>query len=382
MPLLSILRFVSTLVSLAVLAAAGWLIWSGLEGATVIDETGQVRRTSGTWLLWAGLALLAWSFLGRFVVRLLLARPDSDPTHPLRAPGRLIVSPTGSSLFVETLGPADAPTIVLSHGWGLDSTIWYYAKRALGERWRVVTWDLAGLGRSKAARGAVSLEAFATDLRSVVEAAAPSGQVVLVGHSIGGMTIQTLARDHPDFFRDRIGGVILVHTTHTNPLCTTVFSPILRALQKPVLEPSMYLTVALQPLMWLAAWQSWMSGGTHWAMRFGFGRFVARSQLDQTALLATRNPPGVQARGNLSMFRWDATGALPHIGKPTLILAGDLDIVTKVEASETMAGLVPGGALEIVEGVNHMGFLERPELYDNLIASFVERCQPTRAPAP
>lgn len=370
MPLLSVLRFAFTLLSLLVLALAGWLIWSWLEGVTVVEEAGGVYEVREDWRLWTAGALLAWSLLGRFVMRLFLARADTDPSRPERGPGQTIQSPTGSSLFLETSGPATGPTIILTHGWGMDSTIWYYARRDLGRQNRIVTWDLAGLGRSKAARDGVSLEGFATDLRAVIEAASPRGKVTLVGHSIGGMTVQTLARDHPDFFRERVSGVVLLNTTHTNPLRTMVFRPLMCALQKPLLEPAMRLAVLLQPVMWLAAWQSWLSGATHCAMRFGFGRFVTRSQLDHSALLTTRNAPGIQARGNLAMFHWGVTDSLPGMDAPTLVLAGDLDIVTKVEASETIAERVPGASLQIVEGVNHMGFLELAGAYNSTIAAF------------
>ncbi len=370
MPLLSFLRFAFTLLSILILFAAGWLIWSWLETVTIVRAAGGVYEVREDWRLWTAGALLAWSLLGRFVVRVFLARGDVDPSRPERGSGRTIQSPSGSSLFIETSGSASGPTIVFTHGWGMDSTIWCYARRDLGQRHRIVTWDLAGLGRSKAAKDSVRLEAFATDLRAVIEATAPHGEVTLVGHSIGGMTIQTLARDHPDFFRDRVSGVVLLNTTHTNPLRTMVFSPVMRVLQKPVLEPAMRLAVLLKPVMWLAAWQSWLSGATHCAMRFGFGRFVTRSQLDHSALLVTRNNPAVQARGNLAMFHWGVTDSLPDMAGPALVLAGDLDIVTKVEASETIAQLIPGASLQIAKGVNHMGFLELAEAYNSAIAAF------------
>ena len=84
----------------------------------------------------------------------------------------------------------------------------------------------------------------------------------------------------------------------------------------------------------------------------------------------TRNPPAVLARGDLAMFRWDATAALPRLNVPVLVLGGSDDIVTKPEASETIAAKVPGARLEIVEGANHMGFLERADHYNAAITNF------------
>jgi len=193
------------------------------------------------------------------------------------------------------------------------------------------------------------------------------------------MTIQTLARDYPEMFRREVAGVVLVNTTYTNPLRTMILSPLMVALRKPILEPMMRLAVWLQPLAWAGAWQGYLSGSAHAANRIGFGRFVTQSQLEHNTLLATRNPPGVLGRGNLAMFRWDAEAALPVLSVPTLVLGGDLDIVTKLEASQHIARGAPGAVLEVIQGVNHMGFLERADLYNAAISRFVDGLAPGNA---
>jgi pimeloyl-ACP methyl ester carboxylesterase len=269
-------------------------------------------------------------------------------------------------------GPLDAPPVILTHGWGLDSTIWYYLRRHLSQRFRVIVWDLPGLGRSRAASGrAIDLSHFAQDLKAVM-ALADGKPAVLVGHSIGGMTVQTLVRDHPEVLTGSVAGLVLVNTTYTNPLRTMVLSGLAQALRWPLLEPLFRLTIWLQPLAWLSAWQSYLSGSAHMANRIGFASQVTRSQLEHNTLLATRNPPAALARGNLAMFRWDAEGALQSITVPTLILAGDSDLVTKCEASQTLSRVTPGGRLEVVADANHMGFLERSEIYNEEIARFCE----------
>jgi len=361
------------LVSLAVLGATGWLGWTWYQGEWVADADGALTRVREDWRLWLALALLAWTLAGRWLVTPLLARADTVPTRPERVGGTQIEGMDGASLYVETIGPKDAAaTVILTHGWGLDSTIWSYARAELGQRFRVMTWDLPGLGRSTPGQtGGISLNAFAANLAALIRTV--DGPVILVGHSIGGMTIQTLARNYPEMVADRVAGLVLLNTTHVNPLRTIVFSPLFQLLRLPVLIPVMQLTILLQPLAWLMAWQSYLSGMAHIANRLGFGRFVTRSQLEHTTLLATRNPPGVLARGNLEMFEWDATATLPTITVPVLVIGGDLDIVTKLEASRTLAGAIPQARLEVIDGVNHMGFLERPSLYNAAIAAFVDQ---------
>jgi pimeloyl-ACP methyl ester carboxylesterase len=376
MPLLSIARFFTALLSLALLGAAAYLLWSWGEGDLIRDADGVLHRQREDWRLWSGAGLLGWSFIGRHIILLLVARRDRRPTRAVRADGQMIASPTGSSLYVETHGPADAPPIIFTHGWGMDSTFWNYAKEDLGDRFRLIFWDLPGLGKSEAgSRQAISLSAFAADLATLVQVSGRQ-RAVLVGHSIGGMTLQTLIRDHPQV-QDRLAGLVLLNTTYTNPLRTMILSGLARALQKPVLEPAMRLMVLLHPLVWLSKWQSYLSGSAHLAHRLGFGKFVTRSQLEHSTLLSTRNSPAVQARGNLAMFNWDATGALRHLRIPMLVIGGDKDIVTKLEANRAIASESDMAQMQVIDGVNHMGPMERADLYNQMIAEFALQVQPS-----
>jgi pimeloyl-ACP methyl ester carboxylesterase len=149
-----------------------------------------------------------------------------------------------------------------------------------------------------------------------------------------------------------------------------VLSRVLLALQRPLLEPAMHLTIWLQPLFWVAKWQSYLSGAMHVGMRLGFGKFVTRSQLGHAALLAARAPPAIEAKGNLAMFHWDASGALNDLRAPVLVVGGDGDIVTKLEASEHLSRGAPLAELMVVQGVNHMGPMERADVYNAAIADF------------
>lgn len=372
MPLLMIVRLLLSVVSWIILGGAAWLLWSWNRGEYVRDVDGVLRHIRHDWRLWTGVALLVWSFGGgNLLVRPFLARGDREPLKPKRGNGQMIDGADGARLYVETHGPEDAPCLVLTHGWGLDSTIWAYAKRALGQDFRLVLWDLPGMGKSKPGKGGISLDTFADNLKRVI-AHTGRDRVVLVGHSIGGMTIQTLARDHANLFNRTVAGAVLVNTTYTDPLKTMALSPLMQAL-RPLIVMACHLTVWLTPLAWLSAWQSYLNGSAHIANRLGFAGHVTHSQLDYTALLTTRNSPGAQARGNLAMFDWDATAALVRIDSPVLVLAGDSDIVTKAEASRTIVSQAKQAVLDVVCDANHMGFTERAKEYNAAIAAFARR---------
>ncbi|MDB5481848.1 MAG: hypothetical protein JWO83_2901 [Caulobacteraceae bacterium] len=371
MPVVTLPRALLSILSLAVLASAAFLLWSWYRGYDLRDVDGVVWHVHGpVWRLFAGLAMLAWSFFGRSLVLLLIPAGRREPRDE-RGVGRTVAGPDGSVLYVEETGPKNAPTLVLTHGWGLDSTAWRYIKRALDSRFRLVTWDLPGLGRSKMpADGKLTIDRFAACLGEVVRSAG-APRVVLVGHSIGGMTTQTVWRACDDEVRGRVAGMVLVDTTHENPLRTMWLSPLWVALRWPLIEPLSWLTIALSPLVWLMNWQSYLSGGSQLAMRLtGFGKYATRQQVDLSARLASKGSPGVQAKGNLAMFRWAITDRLPDIHVPVLILAGDKDIVTLPHANETIARNLPNGRLVSMEGAGHMGFMERADAYNDAIAKF------------
>jgi pimeloyl-ACP methyl ester carboxylesterase len=370
--ILSLLRAAFALLSLLILGAAGYLLWEWYQGDLVRDADGVLRLHRHAWQLWAGIALLAWSFLGRFVIRLVLARPDKEVLQGKRGAGRTIKSETGAEIYLEEYGSVAAQPLILTHGWSMDSTLWDYTKRALSQDFRVIVWDLPGLGLSKRDGKEISLTSFARDLRSVM-AQVGDQRPILVGHSIGGMVIETLARDDPEAFKRRVAGVALFNTTYTNPLKTMILSRLLQALRKPLIVPMLYLEIWLAPLVWLSAWQSYLSGSTHLSARFGFGRFVTRSQLDHVALLMTRAWPAVTARGDLAMLRWDGSPGLARMTAPTLIVGGSLDIVTKADASKTIAQRIAHPVLRIIDGANHMGPIERADVYNGLLRSFAKQ---------
>jgi pimeloyl-ACP methyl ester carboxylesterase len=370
--LLSLIQRLFVLASLVLLAFGGYLLWSWWRLHEILQpQPGEVLDTQ-EWRLWVGGALIAWSLLGRLPVALLLGRRGDDAARLKREPGVQIETPEGAVLHVEETGPQDAPVLVFVHGWGLDAGVWYEARQMLSERYQVVTYDLAGLGKSKQPRdGRYSLDRFADDLMTVVSRAAPR-KVVLVGHSIGGMTVQTFCRRYPETLGRQVSGIVLENTSHTDPSRTTILGDALHAM-KPVLVPLMHLDIWLQPLVWAMNWQGYLSGSTHLAMRLGgFGTEPTKAQLNQVALAATRNSPAVQAKGNLAMMRWSVTDTLPQFRVPALVFIGGEDIVTVPQAGETIARQLPQARVVSVGEAGHLGPLELAEVYNAAIARFAD----------
>ena len=334
------------------------------------DVRAPVRRA----MITVALLLLAFAFFGNQAALLLRPAGSIFPDSSRTASVQTLTRPDGARLDVQSYGRADGPVLILTHGWSLDNRAWDYAKRDLSDRFRVITWDLRGLGHSTQPDNRdYSLEAMADDLEAVLQAAGKPA--VLVGHSIGGMINLTLCRRHPEQLGHEVAGLVQVDTSYTNPVKTTSSSSFDTAMQKPVYEPLLHLAIWTSPLVRVMNWMSYQNGTAHWMnASSSFAGSETREQLDYAARRNYEASPGVVARGMLGMFRWDATAVLPQVRTQTLIVEGEQDTTTIPAASRTMRDAIPAAELQMVNRAAHLGLLEQNRVYNDAIRRFAETC--------
>jgi pimeloyl-ACP methyl ester carboxylesterase len=366
--------------------------------ASPVDETQPADESPSTeraiaprpdWEKWAivfgALACLGGSVGGVWPVRYFLgSKTDAKPPECRPATTLSIDRPDGSKLHVEIYGDASQPTLLLTHGWTLDISAWDYVKNDLVKRYRVVAWDLAGLGKSGAPTNAdFSIEKMAHDLESVIQAISVKTPLFLVGHSIGGMIQQTFCRLYPQHLNATVTGLILVHTTYINPVRTSIASGLLTAIEKPIIVPLNYLMIALAPLAWLSNWQSYWNGSLQFTSRFtSFTGKQTYGQIDHGARLMARAWPATVARGNLAMLKFNEEKTLPQIDAPVLIVAGTHDRLTLPSASEHIEQLLPVSRLIRISS-GHLGHWELSKRVLEAICEFVEPIARERVqPAP
>ena len=141
-------------------------------------------------------------------------KPGAEPFTALRGRELTVLASDGVPLHVEIDGPDTAPvTIIFCHGYTLNQDCWCFQRRDLAGH-RLVLWDQRDHGRSgRSGPGSATLDQLGADLKAVIDAAAPGpAPVVLVGHSMGGMTIMALAGQHPGMFGTKVAGAVLINT--------------------------------------------------------------------------------------------------------------------------------------------------------------------------
>lgn len=395
-PVSVLFTWLNGLLSVAILGGGAWLSYEWSRRAYVyrIDLGRYVFDPDLGWngqtgLLASAVALLAWALLGGVLVRAVLgwsrgggARaaggvPEFFQEAPNPAATHRLARPDGSELHVALHGPEDAPPIVLTHGWGANADEWNDLLRRLSDRFRLIVWDLPGLGRStQPADRDFSLENMARDLDAVV-GLAPGRPAVLVGHSIGGMITLTYCRLFPEALGTRVSGLALVHTTYTDPVKTHSLAPIAIPLEGPVLVPLSHLMIWLSPVVWVMNLLSYLNGTQHLSTKqTGFAGTESPEQVRFCTRFVLQAWPAVVARGLLGMMRYDATGTLPAISVPTLIVPGDRDGTCTPEASDRMHRDIPGSELVPLAPAKHMGLIEHNRRFADLVGAFAARVAP------
>ncbi|MFI6820636.1 alpha/beta fold hydrolase [Micromonospora sp. NPDC050187] len=274
--------------------------------------------------------------------------------------------PDGVRLHGETTGPADAEvTAVLLHGWTLDGRSWHRQLAGIGkqfgDRVRLVTYDARGHGRSSCmALRTATLAQLGDDLAAVLDEVAPTGPVVLVGHSMGGMTIMEYAHRHPTHFATRTAGLVFVATTaeghtHTAYGLSPRIARLIRLAETTgagVLarcgswRPPRALLRALRPsLRWLL---------------FGDRCDPTDIRLVTSAVAhaSLRSIGGFRASIG-AQHRLDTLAELGDV--PAAALVGDRDRLTPPPCAESIAQVLPATELTVCPGGGHMLMMERPD---------------------
>jgi pimeloyl-ACP methyl ester carboxylesterase len=251
------------------------------------------------------------------------------------------------------------PTFVLCHGFTGSSHDWALELDALAARRRVVTLDHRGHGYSTkvGTLEGYSIAQLARDLAGVLDAVG-GGPVDLLGHSMGGRVVLTMALERPDLVRS----LILMDTSAWS------FQPAdesMRAMVQGHIEsfdpaggmpgtlnlggPEDVLTAATVPEQW---------------------------QKEKDAIFAGMDAYAFKALGTELWFGTDAgpgsvRSRLPSVTCPTTVIAGEHDHPLVDQAPE-LAAEVADGRLAIIEGAYHSPQLTHPDVWRAAVEAHLE----------
>jgi len=315
---------------------------------------------------------------------------EDDPLGPAsRAADRsaLVQADDGVLLAVEEIGPRDAPlTVVFVHGYTLSMASWTFQRRSLaaalatanGHRpdARLVFYDQRGHGASGRGKPEHStIDQLARDLAAVLEARVPRGPVVLVGHSMGGMTIMGLAALRPELFGPKVVAVALLSTSSGQLADLNFGLPELLTRVRAAVIPVAAWTMRRRPAFAertrrVAA--DLVSAATR-ALSFASAD-VDPALVRYVDSMIAGTPVDVIAEFYPALAGLDETGSLePMRTIPTLVLTGAEDTMIPKEHSELLLERLPDAEYVVVPDAGHMVLLEKPDEVTEALTSLLRR---------
>jgi len=358
-----------------------------------------VIRTKGLVGIGAGLAAAGLgAALGVAAERWSVERhrqgPGAEVYGSVRGRPRTVRADDGTELYVEVDEPdpvddaasdeqvaqerrSAVPTVVFSHGFCLTQDIWHYQRTWLRGRYRLVLWDQRGHGRSgQGPAGSYNVDQLGRDLRAVIDAVAPEGPLVLVGHSMGGMTVMALAAQYPDLIRERAVGVALVATSSGGlaEVGWGLMPALARAAHR--LAPGTVAGLARTPRLVARTRRVGRDIEELLVKRYSYASPVPPDLVQFTARMIAETPLPVVA-GFLPTFDvHDKSEALARLdGLEALVISGEDDLLTPPDHSESIVRRLPGAEHVLVPDAGHLVMLEHPDVVNLHLGELLDRVE-------
>ncbi|MFF3568435.1 alpha/beta fold hydrolase [Nocardia jiangxiensis] len=286
----------------------------------------------------------------------------------------------GTPLAVRVFGPDDASlTVVFVHGHCLRADSWSFLREHLLPHWdsdtRMVFYDHRGHGDSGAADPSTyTIEQLGHDLDAVLRVVAPTGPVVLVGHSMGAMVVLAYARLFPAAIGARVAGIALLASAAGG--ITSV--GLARVLHRRAVT-SFQVAVRRAPRIMQASKQF---GGRILEPIVREASFGTRAVSPRMIALATAmlNDTSLLTMASFldSLIRFDETATLALLSDlPALVLAGSADIMIPFAHSVVLASQLSAAELVRLDGAGHSVILERAEEVAVAVLGLVDRARAT-----
>ena len=262
----------------------------------------------------------------------------------------------GTRIHYEVTGRPGATPILMIQGLGASKNAWNLQRIAMATRFRSISLDNRGAGRSDKPTQPFTLEQMADDAIAVLDAA---GVVTahVVGASMGGVISQIIAVKYPH----RVRSLTLVCTACRNhPWRQELLQSWAHTAEKKGM-----IEVGKEAAQWVMSPRS-------------FRRLVpAFTWMGPLAALRPRHSFVSQIQAILDT-REDLVDELSSITAPTMVIVGNQDILTPRGDSEEIAERIPNAELVVISGAAHGLMMEHSATFNKILIEFLQRIEAER----
>jgi pimeloyl-ACP methyl ester carboxylesterase len=231
--------------------------------------------------------------------------------------------------------------VLLGHGYSATGRMWDGQRAALGERYRIISWDMRGHGQTESPDDPAQYSAAltVTDMRALLQHCGVE-RAVVGGLSLGGYVALAFYRAHPELVRALV-------------ICDS--------------GPG-YRNADAR-----AVWNARAHERAAELESKGLEALAGRSREMREAMGHHRSAQGLAhaARGMLAQQDSTVIDSLPSIRVPTLVIVGDRD-QPFLAPCEYMAKKIPGARLEVIAEAGHSSNLDQPAIFNGVLGNFLQ----------
>jgi 3-oxoadipate enol-lactonase len=240
--------------------------------------------------------------------------------------------------------------VIFIHAFPLDQRMWDEQVEALRDRYRVVTFDVRGLGNSTADEGERTMFEMASDGRELMKRLSID-RAVIVGLSMGGYIALAFYRDYPDSVR-----ALVLANTRAAADTDEGRERRVKSAERAEREGASAIADDMTPVAFASA------------------TLETRPDLVRRmrAMIEANSSSGIAAAQRAMAGRKDSTDLVSKMDFPVLIIAGSDDKLTPVAEMESLSRLIPTARLEVIQSAGHLSNLEQPAEFNRLLKDFFE----------
>jgi pimeloyl-ACP methyl ester carboxylesterase len=228
-------------------------------------------------------------------------------------------------------------TVIFIHGAGGGQYTWSYQKGFFEKQFNPIIIELPGHGESEG-EGEEEIGRYAEHVLAFLKALGLQ-KVFLVGHSMGGVIVQTLALTQAEVIK----GIVLVGTGARLKVLPVILNGIKNNFEETV----------------------------RMINQFAYSRKAPSDLIEKGISIMLQCRPEVLYGDFMACDRFDLINEVEKIILPTLLLCGDDDQLTPVKYSQFLHSRIKGSKLEILPNAGHMVMMEAPQAFNEKIREFI-----------
>lgn len=315
---------------------------------------------------------------------------DTEPFFALRSDGPEVQTLDGVKLHVEVderdPGLDDEPgsdvTLVFVHGYALNLDCWHFQRRDLRGKHRMIFYDHRSHGRSGRSSANLSrISQLAADLAQILREVAGPGPLILIGHSMGGMTIMELARQHPDWFGaagpiDGVGPILGVGLVCTSSDDLLDPHPVRGLPGRMLARAAVPAMAALNRIPTVVEHTRQAGSDLAWLLTglMTFPSPVPPAYVKFVGEMLSQTPLDVIADFYPAFAALDESHALQVINTvPTAVIGAKQDLVTPFRHTELLIEELPNADSLILDPCGHMAMIEYHDRVTKVLQKLITR---------